>query len=162
MRSFYRTVLIIITLTLAACGDGSNGSAPSTTVARKLVSSGTLTRNLSGVSVIVPLPPGLTIAVDGAGTVTSSAIVSSGLTAGAATIPADMISYTAPNGTTPGAVSFILVSSAQAGFGVGEFATMTFTVAAGASAPQGVIASGNFKPVDLLGSQVTGLTATLQ
>lgn len=162
MRSFYRTLLIVITLALVACGDGSNGSAPSTTVARKLVTSGTLTRNLSGVSVTVPLPPGVTIAVDGAGNVVSSAIVVSGVTAAAASIPDGTISYTAPNGTTPGTVSFILVSSVQSGFGVGEFATMTFTVTAGASVPQGVIAGSNFEPIDLLGSQVTGLTATLQ
>lgn len=168
MRAVTFIMTIIVMFTLAACGGGggstggSTSGSASSTGTLKLVCSGSLTKNLAGISITVPLPVGVTVATDAAGKVLSTAIVPSGITANAASIVPELTVYNAPSDSVAGSLAFVLVSSANAGFGAGEFASITVTVAAGASPPSGSIAAGSFKAVDISGANVSGLTAVIQ
>lgn len=156
---------LALLLLLSACGGGGGAATNATTptsksVAVKLASSGTLTGKLSGLQVTVTLPVGVTAATDAGGAVLSSVVVPSGVTANNATIPATLTTYTAPTGTANGSLTFVLVSTLPAGFATGEFATATLAVAANSTPTASAFFVTDFKPVDLFGNAVSGLTAT--
>ena len=164
MRRVYGIILVFLTVCVASCGGGGGSvtTPSSSSVTFKLVTSGSLTSNLAGMSVTIRLPVGVTVATDGSGIPLASVVTPSGMTANAASIPPSFMTYAAPTGSAPGSLNFVLASSAAPGFATGEFATVTVSVAHGSSAPSGTIATADFKPVDVLGNTVTGLTTTIQ
>lgn len=171
MNRLVLTILLgIICVGISGCGGGGGGGNSSggiqpppiaSTATIKIVLSGSLNSNLSGASVTLPLPVGVTVATDSAGAPLANVVIPSGVTASAAMVPTDLMSYSAPTATNAGSLTFVLASNATGGFGIGEFATVTMTVASGSIAPTGVIPVASFKPVDIFYQNVTGLTASM-
>lgn len=156
------TFLTVAVAILAACGGGgssSGGDPPaSRTAVLKLATSGTPSAQLAGIDITVTLPDGVTASVSSDGTVAASADAVSGVAA-PGTVLAPV--YTQASGATRGTLRLVLASQVTAGFGAGEFATVTLVVAAGASpAPSDFLLSG-LRAVDVNGYSATGLTATV-
>lgn len=161
--------LLFLMLCLAGCGGGggSSSSLPagqltgqSNTMTVKLSTSAPAGQNvvLSGMGITLTLPAGVTVNTDASGGVASGVIKVAG---GAAPGTAIAV-YHAAAGSTPATLELVVASSAAAGFGTGEFATVTFDLASGASPKAAEFGLSNFKPYDLGGSIVSGLTPILQ
>lgn len=144
--------------TLAACGGGGGGAAGITTtpVTLKLATTGTPSANLSGVGITITLPDGVTPPLNGDGTVAGSAITASGA-ASPGTVLAPI--YTPATATAKGKLHFAMASSIVAGFGAGEFATVTLNVVAGKTLAKADFTLSDFAPIDTLGNVATGVTA---
>ena len=161
-------LLLFSTLWLSSCGGGgsSSGSGSASTTTNKtaivkLACNEPFTANLVGLQITISLPSGVAVATDANGLVLPSVVVPSGVTTNNAVIPVTLMIYTAPTATTDGSLSFVLASTAAKGFGSGEFATVTLTVANGSNPSAGSIVLSGFKPIDGLGNLVEGLTPTL-
>jgi hypothetical protein len=147
---------------LTACGGGGDG-APAiqpTTAILKLSTSGVLAPGtvLGGVGITVVLPAGVTVATDAGGAVSNGVVAVSGVAApGTFTPPA----YTPAAGAVPGKVAFVMASNGAAGFGAGEFATVTCAIAAGHNPKAVDFSLTNFNPVDLNGAPLNGLTVSM-
>jgi hypothetical protein len=145
-------------LALAGCGGGGGGNAAApqpTTATVKLSTSGTLPQgtSLSGIGGTITLPSGVTVQADASGVVSGSVVTVAGVAA-----PGTIVAFYIPaNGTTPASVTFAMVSTAAAGFGIGEFATLTCNLASGAT-PTASDFSLTFQATDLSGNTVNGLT----
>ena len=155
--------LMLSALWLCSCGGGGSTSstAPAKTAVVKLACNEPFTANLVGLQITISLPSGVAVATDANGLVLPSVVVPSGVTTNNAVIPVTLMIYTAPTATTDGSLSFVLASTAAKGFGSGEFATVTLTVANGSNPSAGSIVLSGFKPIDGLGNLVEGLTPTL-
>jgi hypothetical protein len=116
--------------------------------------------SLSGISVKVLLPPGVTVSADSANVVPAGVVTASGVAAVSRVIPAI---YTPATASAPATLEFVVFSNAAGGFGVGEFATVNCQIVSGSfpTASSFVLPAADFKPADLLLQPVTGLTATL-
>jgi hypothetical protein len=156
------TFLTVTVAILAACGGGgssSGGDPPaSRTAVLKLSTTGTPSAQLAGIDITVTLPDGVTASVGSDGSVAASADSVSGVAA-PGTILAPV--YTQASGATKGTLRLVLASEIAAGFGAGEFATVTLVVAAGANpVPSDFLLSG-LHAVDVNGNSATGLTAAV-
>lgn len=118
-------VFMLSVLFLSGCGDNGNQTAGTTKVT--LATQGTLQtgKALSGIEVTLQLPVGVTPKLAADGTVDSSVVKASGVLADSAGLFAP--TYTPAAGASPGTLSFVLYSNSTspAGFGTGEFATIT-------------------------------------
>lgn len=152
---------------LFGCGGGGDGGAGGGKVGAdlgsaviKLSTRGTLPEGsaIAGIGVTVNLPAGMTVVTDTSGKVATGVVTGSGVTEGKATILEP--DYVAPAATAPAKISFVLAGTDAAGFGTGEFATVRCAVAAGVTPAPTDISLSDFKPVDLRGGAITGLSAT--
>jgi hypothetical protein len=164
MMNHLRLLLLLFsTMFIAACGGGNGNSDPASsqrTAQVKLADSGTLASNLSGLEITIALPPGVTPAVDANGALQVSVVTPSGVAANSTILP-DKSMYTPQQGSNPGHLTIVLASKETGGFGIGEFAEVTLSVAAGANPLASEFVATGFAPVDLSGNTVTGLTPTV-
>ena len=110
---------------------------------------------LSGLKVTLTLPAGVSVATS-AGAVPAGVIAASGVALGSAAVLPDSVSYDA----NAGQLSFILYSTLPAGFGAGEFASVTCRVSGALPAPGGF--SAILEPVDLSGNALAPAGASFQ
>ena len=138
-------------------GDGGTPATPATTAAVKLSTQGTLPTGsqLAGIAVTIQLPAGVTVATDTSGAVASGVVTVTGVAASGISALGPVI-YTPATASTPGTLEFTLAAS---NFGTGEFATVNFKLASGASAP--VAANVTIVPADQSLHPVTGLSVAL-
>ena len=160
----------ICALVMFGCGGGGGGGtgggskvepAPvPTTAVVKLYSEGVLTSgtSLAGIGITVNLPAGVTVQMDDAGKVVGGAVAGSGVAEGKAVLAEP--DYTPATDTAPAKLSFVLAGTDAEGFGTGEFATVTCLVAAGANPQPTEFTLSDFRPIDLRGAAVEGLTVT--
>lgn len=171
MRTFFGYLaLCICTLIMFGCGGGGGGGTGGgskvepdpvpTTAVVKLFTEGVLPQgtSLAGVGITVSLPAGVTVQTDDAGKVVGGTVAGSGVTEGKAVFAEP--DYTPATDTAPAKLSFVLAGTDAAGFGTGEFATVTCVLATGANPPATEFTLSDFRPVDLRGAAVEGLTAT--
>lgn len=162
MRKIY-VLFILSFFLLTACGGGGGSSSDTSALKVTLATQGTLPvgKALSGIGITLLLPTGVTPKVDDHGIVDSSAVVPSGLLL-ASTAGLFNVAYTPATGTDPGALSFVVYSTAPEGFGVGEFATVHLSSSAGSTS---LLASGftvaSSSPRFLNGAEVTGISIKL-
>ncbi len=135
--------LLALLPVIAGCGGGGGGTAattptggsgggtppaPTAALLRLAAPPGTLAAGttVAGVAATVELPPGVTVkrAADGI-TVDPSVVVPSGLLGGGTTVMGP-VSYTAATATAKARLDFTIASTAIAGVGEGEYATITF------------------------------------
>lgn len=155
---------------LFGCGGGGGGGTGGgskvepdpvpTTAVVKLYAEGVLSEgtSLAGIGITVNLPAGVTVQTDSAGRVVGGAVAGSGVTEGKAVIAEP--DYTPATDTAPGKLSFVLAGTDAEGFGMGEFATVTCDLAAGANPQPTDFTLTDFRPVDLRGAPVDDLAAT--
>lgn len=157
--------LLFILCCITACGGGSGGggittiqqddalnSAHSATL--KLATSGSPSSNLAGIAITVILPDGVTPILNSDGTVAPSVVTISGVAVpGAVLAPI----YKPASGTTNGTLRFVLANSVPTGFSVGEFATLTLTVAPGFNPALSDFTLSDFTPIDIGGNTATVL-----
>src|SRR5450631_2955191 len=147
-------------LSLTACGGGDGGTvAPQpSTVTLKLSTSGTLPQGtaLAGIGITVILPAGVTVHTDSGGAVSNGVVTVTGVAVSGTTIT----TFTPASGVTPSKLAIVMVSGATSGFGTGEFVTINCYLASGISPKVADFALTDFKPIDLNGAPVNGLTAS--
>lgn len=158
MKLMARMIAIAALAIMAACGGGGGGSstpAPGTkTATLKLSTTGTPSAQLAGIGVTVTLPVGVTPSLNSNGTVSASVVTISGVAApGTVATPG----YNAATRT----LQMVIASNKAPGFGAGEFATLTLTVAAGISPSSGDFSLSAFSPVTLIGGTATGLMPSI-
>ena len=171
MKKFMeRLFLMCLAMALFACGGGGGSGTGGgskvepdpvqATAVVKLFSEGILPEgiSLSGIGVSIDLPAGMTVKTDTTGKVVAGAVAGSGVTAGKAALAEP--DYTPATETAPARLSFVLAGTEAEGFGVGEFAAVTCEMAAGTPAQALDIQLADFKPVDLRGAPVEGLTVS--
>jgi len=128
----------------------------------KLSSAGSLPSGsyLSGLSIKVQFPPGVTVSTDANNVVSAGVVTPSGVAVASTVTPAF---FTPATATTPSTLEFVVVSSSAGGFGVGEFATINCVIASGSFPMSGdfITPATDFKPANLLLQPITGLTASL-
>lgn len=164
-------LLICIAMALSGCGGGGGGGGGGgskvepdpvpTTAVVKLFTEGILPpgTSLAGIGVTLSLPAGVTVQTGTDGKVVAGTVAGSGVTEGKAVF-ADP-DYTPATDTAPAKLSFVMAGTDAVGFGTGEFATVTCTVAAGANPQATAFTLSDFRPVDLKGAPVDGLAGTL-
>ena len=162
-------VLLCTAMALFGCGGGGGGGTGGgskvepdpvpTTGVLKLFTEGILPpgTSLAGIGITVNLPAGLTVKTDVDGKVVAGTVEGSGVTVGKSTLAEP--DYTPATETAPAKLSFVLAGTEAEGFGPGEFATVTCDLAAGATLQATDITLTEFRPVDLRGAPVDGLTA---
>ncbi len=146
-------------LFLTACGGGGSPATQPTTATLKLSNSGTLPKgtSLAGIGITLILPAGVTVKTDTGGAVASGAVTVTGSAA-----PGTVIAvYTPASGTTPATLALAMSSTATAGFGTGEYTTVTCDLANGTSPKATDFGLSGFKPFDLRGNPVIGLTPSV-
>jgi hypothetical protein len=149
------------TYTTAAITDACTVSASfsPTTAVIKISTQGTLATALSGVEITLDLPAGATIATNSDGSVASGAVVASGVAQNNSSV---VPTYTAASGSSGAKLDIIVTSLSAAGFGTGEFATVTVNIGSGYNPQATDFSLTNLKPYDISKiSLVTGLTANL-
>ena len=116
--------------------------------------------SLSGISVKVQLPAGVTVSADAGNTAKTGVVTASGV---AAASSVTIIGYTPATATTPATLEFLIISNTPGGFGVGEFATVNCVIASGnfPTASGFILPATDFKPANLQLLYAAGLTATL-
>ena len=170
MRTIFGYLAVCIcALVMFGCGGGGGGGTGGgskvepdpvpTTAVLKLYSEGVLPAgtSLAGIGITVNLPAGVTVQTDVDGKVAAGTVEGSGVTAGKATLAEP--DYTPATDTAPARLSFVLAGTDAEGFGTGEFATVNCDLAAGATPQATDITLSDFRPVDLRGAAVEGLTA---
>jgi hypothetical protein len=167
--TFLRHPLILLCISLlAACGGGSTAptgtettpslTPQSKTATIKLAASGTPSAQLAGIGITITLPDGVTPALASDGSVATSVVTISGVAA-----PGNILApiYTPATGSTKGTLRIILASQAAAGFGAGEFATISLTSTAASNPVAADFPISAFNPIDVTGNAATGLTAAV-
>jgi len=148
----------------SASGGGGSGSAPATPATKAIVrlsSQGTLPQGtqLSGLSVTLRLPAGVSVSTDANGAVASGAVTLSGVAAqgGSDTLLPPV--YTPASST---GLATLELTFAGSPFGTGEFATIVCDLAPGSAAPGATsLVVSNFSPADQLLRPVTSLSVAL-
>ncbi len=156
---------VLLLFILAGCGGGGSSSAPPaptqpTTARLTLSTQGTLPTGslIGGIDIIVNLPAGVTVRTETASsTVNSTVLVASGQGASGSLV---LGNYTAATATAPGMVRILLVNAA--GFGVGEYATLTCDIAAGTTPRSADFSLTGFTPIEASSGTpaITTLTPT--
>jgi hypothetical protein len=160
-------LVMVCTIWSAGCGGGvtttptTAGGAPpaaqKTVIALNtsgLLSSGT---TIGGLAITLNLPDSVTVKTDAGGNVDSSAVATSGVAVGQATV---ITLYAGPSGTVPAKLRIALASGAS-GMPVGEFATITCSVREGGMPLASDFSLNDFSPVDTNGVVIPSLTAGL-
>lgn len=162
-------LLLCSVILIHGCGGGGGNPASNnpvqkqpTTAVVKLYTQGSLPQGteIAGIGITVNLPAGVTVTTDASGGVGSEVIISSGETASKAVVI--ITDFTPATATSPGAISFVLTSTAAAGFGVGEFATVNCGISVGSypKATDIFTSDSDFRAVDLSGVTIAGLAPT--
>lgn len=161
MKKIYSFVFMAIISFLTACGGGGGGSAPPqpTAAVMKLSAAGTLPtgKAVAGLGVTIDLPAGVTVKTVSGGAVDSSVVTGSGLLAGSNGTMGP-VTYTPAAGSAKAKLDFTIASTASAGVGVGEYATITF-ILNNTSPTAADFSITSFTPVDLSFTNLTTLTA---
>ena len=161
MKTLLGTAAILLLVVISGCGSGS--VSDSTTVAPvqkranvKLSTAGTLAQNLSGISISVTLPNGVTPELKSDGSLASSVATATGVA-----VPGSVSAvYTPAAGAAKGELLILMVGNSAAGFGAGEFLTLKLDVAAGNSLTVADFLLGDFDPVNVLGAHLAAGTLT--
>src|SRR6185369_898652 len=148
---------------MSGCSGGSGGAAAPVTVAKptggliKLGTSGT-SASIGGIDLQVSLPAGVTVAADPVtGNVASGVVTISGAAAGGSNSLV-AAKYTPAATGSPAKLHIVMVSAA--GLPPGEFATIRFDLAAGASLPaKDAFSTANISAKGLDGLTLSGVTA---
>jgi len=144
---------------IIGCG---SGASPLGTVKLTLATSGNLPAgtSLAGIGMTLTLPTGVTPALDNAGQVdTSRLVTASGVTAaGGLAVTAVYVGATAG---TPARLSLAAASKAAGGFGVGETMLVTLNRLTTSSLGTADFAIIEFSAADLSGNAVIGLQAAV-
>lgn len=127
-----------------------------TTAILKLSSQGVLPvgKAVSGFGATLELPAGVTAKNTG-GVVDATVVSGSGLLAGGAGTLGP-VTYTPATGTSKAKLDFTIASTAPAGVGVGEYATINFSLN-GVSPTASEFSITSFKPIDLSYTDITTL-----
>ncbi|OGW37537.1 MAG: hypothetical protein A2X58_11025 [Nitrospirae bacterium GWC2_56_14] len=170
MRTIFGYLAVCIcALVMFGCGGGGGGGTGGgskvepdpvpTTAVVKLYTEGVLPEgtSLAGIGITINLPAGMTVQMDGDGKVAAGTVEGSGVTAGKATLAEP--DYTPATDTAPAKLSFVLAGTDAEGFGTGEFATVNCNVTAAVTPQATDITLSDFRPVDLRGAAVEGVTA---
>lgn len=167
MKKIYALLLMTIFSQLTACGGGGGGgssttplSPPQPTAAvMKLSASGTLAsgKAVAGFGVTIDLPAGVTVKTITGGSVDATVVVGSGLLAGTNGTMGP-VTYTPATSTTKAKIDFTIASTAAAGVGIGEYATINFILSGVSPAATDFVVT-SFKPVDLSFTDITTLAA---
>jgi hypothetical protein len=161
------SLLLLVISSLAACGGGGSSASnsgggtiipPSRNANLKLATSGTPSAPLAGIGITVTLPDGVAPALNGDGSVAAEAAAVTGVAA-PGTVLAPV--YVSASGAAKGTLRLAMASSIAAGFGTGEFATVTLVVAAGSNPALSDFTISGVNPIDVSGNAATGLTATV-
>lgn len=167
MNILFRLFGLLVWLTLSACGSGGNDEITQTQsqpirVSLRLTSAGTLTSNLSSISLTVTLPEGFSVDVDNSGKPVSTVIIPSGIATSISTIPLNKITYVAPTKTTTGSLAFEINTTMSDGFGTGEFASLMLIVAPGHVVIPPMFTTSNLTATDVIGNVQGGISISLQ
>jgi hypothetical protein len=153
--------VFLMLIAMAGCG-GGGGSTPTptptptqpTTAKLVLSTSGTLPSGvlIGGIDIIVKLPAGVSVKTDSASTaVSSSVMAASGQAASGSLVVGNYA-------TASNTVHIVLVNAA--GFGVGEYITLTCDIAAGTTPTAASFSLSNFSSVGTNTQSITTLTPT--
>lgn len=146
MRFFSLVALLSLIFLLTGCGGGGGGGAeaPQTPVAGSsvVIASAGAATTLYGVEFTLQLPPGVTLATPGGGTLAAGAMVPSG---GAAGTDVTLNAYY-DTAVSPQTVKVSLVK--PSGFPVGRFLTVTPVLAQGTDLVPAAFAITGFKAWD--------------
>jgi len=164
MKAAIRLFILIITISLVACGGGGGGSGESTTTSAKTTAvlkigtQGALGPGVSlyGVGIAVTLPTGVTVATDSSGNVGASVAIVSGVASGGTIAPPV---YTPATRTLK-----LVVAAGGTGFGTGEFVTVTCILPAGNTLQASdftIAILSDLEPADQLLAPVIGLSPTI-
>ena len=148
----------------AGCGGGDGTTPPPppalpTTAVVTLTSSGTLPagKQMGATDVAINIPASVSIKAT-PGKASSSMVTYSGLAVvsgvAAGTNAMSLATYTPPNQVS------VRVANPN-GFGIGEFATVTFDIASGSEVVPAEFSVGTFTAVDLNGVPISGLSGEL-
>jgi len=150
--------LSIMLLIIYACGGGGGGETSNNTpkATLKLSTSGTPSANLSGIDITISLADGVTPILNANGSLADGVVVVSGVA-----VPGTLLApvYTPATSTKKGTLRFSMASTIIAGFGTGEFATVSLNVSVGNNPVQGDFALSGFSPIDVTGNLANGLIA---
>ena len=149
----------LFSLTACGGGGGSSSAPPATTATIKLSTSGTLPQgtSLAGIGITLNLPTGVTFKTYSGGAVASGYV---NVTGGEASPESAIAVYIPASGATPAQLALIVISTTTAGIGTGEFASVPCDLNGTSPKVSDFVVSG-FKPYDLSGNPVTGLTASV-
>ncbi len=100
----------------------------------------------------------MNVKTDADGNVDSSAVTATGVASGQATVIAV---YTAATATDQGRLYVTLASTTSNGLGVGEFAKVNCSIAAGSNPQASELHLTNTQVVDLDGAVISSVTATI-
>jgi len=165
MKKIVAAFVMAILPMIAGCGsDGDSTPAP-TAATVKVSSQGTMPagKAVTGVAVTIELPAGVTAKTTTAGAADATVVVGSALMNTTGTTPVGTmgpVTYTPATATAKAKLDFTIASTAVAGVGVGEYATITLILA-------GVVPTGtdftvtSFKAYDLSFAEIPALTSQL-
>ncbi|GFE60789.1 hypothetical protein [Geobacter sp. AOG2] len=160
-KFFYYSLAVF---SLAGCGGGGGSGGGSavqqpTTAVLRLSTQGTLSSNTSiaGIGITVNLPQGVTVETDAGGVVSNTVAIPSGVAAQSIITPPI---YTPATSEAPGKLNFVLASKLSSGFGTGEFITVNCDISTGAIPKAADFGLTYFKPVDLYGAAISGVSVT--
>jgi hypothetical protein len=156
---FYGLMCGLLAITACGGGGGSVSAPQPTTVTFRLSTSGTLPHgtSLAGIAIVVILPAGVTVETNADGSVSGVVARVTGVAA-----PGTVLTplYTPASSAAPGKLAIALASNNAAGFATGEFAMITCNISSGISPNVADFVLTDFKPFDLNGTTVNGLTAS--
>jgi hypothetical protein len=154
-KTIARLVMLAATSMLAGCGSGGSNGTNSTTavVAFSLVSTARLPQRISGVTIAIHLPTGVSVQTD---TANPKQISSTVLVAGSAmaSIPSIILGSYSSAGRM---VRIVSTTNVTSGFGPGEYARLTCLVAHGVTITESGLTTLNTPPVMF---KVAGFDAT--
>lgn len=158
-RIYILLTFLLVALTACGGGGGSTPTATAKTATLKLSTTGTPSANLAGVGITIILPIGVIPTLNSDGTVAATVVTVSGVAALNTTVTKF---YTPANGATNGKLVLAVTSIVDAGFGIGEYATVVLTAATGTTPLQSDFDLHDFIPTAVpTGAYVTGLTPTI-
>jgi hypothetical protein len=159
VKSVWKYLAPCVAICFLGCGGGGTTAQPSQAVLR-LQSQGPLAAGeaLSGIGVTISLPHGVSVKTAPDGSSAPDAVAVSGVA-----LPGIVLRprYVPENGAVPGSISFVVTSAALAGFGTGEFATVTCGIAPGVAPLSADFKLSSSEPADLSLQQASRISVTM-
>ncbi|MBC7963619.1 MAG: hypothetical protein H7Y05_11825 [Steroidobacteraceae bacterium] len=161
VRSFICLAFFLAAAVLSGCGDGGGGGssatpAPTATSGLLKLSTSGNANTIGAIEVTVDLPAGVVVQADSTTGEAAAGVVT---ISGVAAVGVDKLVSAKYTPGTPGRLNMILINTT--GFGLGEFATIKFDMAAGGSFPasKDAFAVTAFAAKDLSSNALVGVTA---